>query len=64
MRITITDVNDNVPQFGSASYTARFEEDIAAGTEVFTVSFSKNMARLPIIYIINVTVFIILGNGE
>lgn len=41
VRITVTDINDNVPQFGSSSYRARFQEDIALGTEVLPVSWME-----------------------
>ena len=37
VRVVITDVNDNVPQFGSTSYTASFPEDTPIGVEVLTV---------------------------
>ena len=40
VRVVITDVNDNAPQFGSTLYTARFREDIASGVEVQTVSLT------------------------
>lgn len=40
VRVVITDVNDNAPQFGSNLYTAWFREDIASGVEVQTVSLT------------------------
>ena len=38
VRVTITDVNDNIPQFGSSSYTASFPENISLGAVVLVVS--------------------------
>lgn len=41
VRVVITDVNDNVPQFGSTSYTASFPEDTPIGVEVLTVRIDR-----------------------
>ena len=42
VRITVTDVNDCVPQFSKKEYTARIREDVKPGVLVVTVSASDD----------------------
>ena len=44
MRVNITDVNDNIPQFGSNSYTTSFPENISLGAVLLVVS--SRLARV------------------
>ena len=51
VRVIITDVNDNAPQFGSTFYTARFPENIGFGVEIETVKLILvEKLKLAVIY--------------